>query len=208
MVIQAHAGFGNSNGGSFQVQVPQGIFPGMVFHVQIPAPLPTVPAAAVAGGQGFVQANPYAVQQPGHSGGMPKAQSKTKQHFHQANPYATPQPLIQQQAFQSSPSQFANDPQAMALEFDSRSNRNSNLLRWVHGACGGEWDPDLVGQTTHQEGKGSKKHLPWSFVTIPTIPSTVEQFLLLREQLGPTAGPESAAGTPACLPILPVAQLP
>ena len=77
--------------------------------------------------------------------------------------------------------------ESVALEKDSRSNPNSDLLTWVHGAA---WDPHLVDQPVEQPMPGSKQHLPWAFVRIPQLPESVEDFVALRDELA--HGPEGA----------------
>ncbi len=84
------------------------------------------------------------------------------------------------------------DPEAekKALEKDPRSNRNSKFLTWVHGAS---WDPDLADQPKTQVSPASKKHLPWAFIRVPKIPTSVDEFVALRDVYGKDAGPETAA---------------
>ena len=96
-------------------------------------------------------------------------------------------PLLDFSLISSGPIKANPKHEQQALKKDNRSNKNSKLLTWVHHA---KWDEQTVKQPKKQMMAGSKAHLPWAYVTIPKIPSTMQEFLKLRDDLGP--GPEAA----------------
>lgn len=72
--------------------------------------------------------------------------------------------------------------EAEMLECDDRAARNSALTTWVR----------LASQPTEQLMTASKAHWPWCFVTVPTLPTSVEEFIALRSGYGDSS-PETAA---------------
>ena len=96
-------------------------------------------------------------------------------------------PLLDYSLVSSGPIKANPKHEKLALQKDSRSSKNGTLLKWVHHA---KWDEQTLKQPKKQMMAGSKAHLPWAYVTIPKIPTSVQEFLKLRDDLG--NGPEAA----------------